>query len=158
MKTLPLGIEQASNGGGTHIAFRIVSQDETLIPRASFYRAIGGFNFLSSGCPDYGFSRYSRDDVFLRGSVRSRDDFVIIVPAEKAESFKEAVADLNKSLSPAPRVVVFRYAAGSKPQSVHEVEVDSEDSRYLCGVKLGDDGGYRKYLKKNIVGGKIVEL
>ena len=41
---------------------------------------------------------------------------------------------------------------------VHEVEVTEETSTHLKGIKRGDEGGFRSYLKKNIVGGKIVEL
>lgn len=159
MKTLPLVIEQASNGGSGHTAFKITHQDETLIPRGRFFRDVGMFDFRSLGCPDYKQSRYAAlsDEVFLRGEVGSKDDFVIIVPAEKVESFKEAVEELNASLAP-KRVVVFRYKTGSNPNSVHEVEVTEETSTHLRGIKQGDDGGFRSYLKKNIVGGKIVEL
>ena len=39
---------------------------------------------------------------------------------------------------------------------VHEVEVTEETSTHLKGIKRGDEGGFRSYLKKNIVGGKIV--
>lgn len=160
MKTLPpLVIEQASNGNGTHVAFRIVHQDEKLIPRGRFYQHTDDFIFKSQGAPDYA-NAYGvfKDHVFLRGSVRSGDDYVIIVPSQKSKQFLQAVAELNKALSPAPRVVVFRYKTGSNPNSVHEVEVTEETSTHLKGIKRGDEGGFRSYLKKNIVGGKIVEL
>lgn len=159
MKTLPLVIEQASNGSGDHIAFKITHQDEKLIPRGEFYERYGDFIFKSIGAPDY----EARTGLFcphvcLRGTARESDDFVIIVPYAKVRAFTQAVEALNKSLAPAPRVVVFRYKTGSNPNSVHEVEVSEETPTHLRGIKRGDDGGYRCYLKKNIVGGKIVEL
>ena len=73
MKTLPpLVIEQASNGNGTHVAFRIVHQDEKLIPRGRFYQHTDDFILKSQGAPDYA-NAYGvfKDYVFLRGSVRS---------------------------------------------------------------------------------------
>lgn len=160
MKTLPpLVIEQASNGSAEYIAFRIVHQDEKLIRRGFFKTVIGEFNFISAGCPQYKSEKYgSRDTVYLRGDCTSKDDYVMIVPFEKVEAFRQAIVALNKALSPAPRVVVFRYKTGSNPNSVHEVEVTEETSTHLKGVKRGDDGGFRQYLKKNIVGGKIVDL
>lgn len=160
MKTLPpLVIEQASNGGGTHVAFRITHQDEKLIPRGTFYERGGDFIFKSVGAPDY----EPRGSMFcphicLRGTLYDADDYVIIVPSEKSKRFQQAVADLNKMLAPAPRVVVFRYKTGSNPNSVHEVEVTEETPTHIKGIKRGDEGGFRSYLKKNIVGGKIVDL
>lgn len=155
----PLVIEQASNGSADYLAFRIVHQDDKLIRRGFLNTVIGGFNFVSAGCPQYKPEKYgARDTVYLRGDCASKDDYVMIVPFKKVEAFRQAVVALNKFLTLAPRVIVFRYKTGSNPNSVHEVEVTEETSAHLKGIKRGDDGGFRSYLKKNIVGGKIVEL
>lgn len=160
MKTLPpLVIEQASNGSSDYIAFRIVHQDDKLIRRGFFRTVIGAFNFESAGCPQYRAAKYDvRDTVYLQGDIKAMDGHVLIIPFGKVEAFKRAVFELNQKLSPDPRVVVFRYKTGSNPNSVHEVEVTEETSTHIKGIKRGDEGGFRSYLKKNIVGGKIVEL
>lgn len=154
MNTKPILSVKLVGSNSNYMAYKVATQDEKVIPRGAFTKKIGAFTFASLYAPEYN-ERLQR--IYLLGTSVSQDDNVLLVPSWLAGSFIEAVAALNESMTKR-RIVVFRYAAGSKPDSIHEVEVDSEDYRYICGTKRGDDGGYRKYLKKNIVGGKIVEL
>lgn len=141
-------IKELGRGNGT-VAFKITECPDDIYHENGNFDASNGITITSDERPDFDGSY-----LYLWGYKDTFNDDMILVSEKEFDEILEAIEEYNKSKE--PKIYVFLYDGGSV-NHYRRVKVSSEDSRYIKGEDLDDDGKFKNFLKSKIKGEIFVE-